>query len=1701
MSTYYDSYMKRLENVARLRMLMASQGRTLARPGPEDIALDAVKRAKFDPMASVPHSFVPAEKPKGPGGILGTLEKIGVGAGYAVGIPIPQIKKALDTSPARAVMDLLARGNYASAGWSSNYNKAQEAFMQDYKNRGGGSTVDEIMSWAKPLLTKHPYEGAWEGLTGHDKKTYSDVIREQHPDVGNKTAGIGGFALDVVGDPLNLVGAGTVSKAGTGIRATTRLIRPAEKAVEEASATGKVAESQVGILQKILDESVPKTERPKISVIPEEKIAPVADVVRNVTADALTEQIGKAPVYAHPRDLDIPAPFRDIEEQIPVETPGPTPKAELNEGQRKTLGTLRGVKAALMQDESRKIGKYSVGSLLKAARETEDPQRLKMIDKLFNDEAKRIVKSGEAGDLGRAQLFGRSGAKAAFGLSPDEFADLFTRGEIGGKLGNYSTKTDKFTHQFPIHSEEDLDNVFLNNARGQRVPLRQYLADLGVSVHALDTGGVAKGIKFPEPLPEFKFTPKTVPATRTRSVKLEAADLSRWNATNIGRLDKGSLEHLSAATTREDYAKRLSEIKAKTIAGSFKSLDEFLTAASSGMIPEEALNQIYKTAGVKSLPGLKKKITEILKKTGEVKPQTVLKEGTPEVSPKVQRIKGRVDPNDFGPVTAAEDVVKSGATVSKALPQLNAGQLEDLARALPWSAVENLVDPADIKQYPFLSGIKKAKRTSGTPGSGRARNLHGWNSYSQSDIFRGVMRSAARRHPVSRTVKGGAAKALWKRRAANLYDEVLPTLRAADIALERQGVKIISGTDNAGMMMSLYDVLSVLPRNVVENYVFMPRTSVLPTEMLEAADGLVRARMGRVPQDVAYQNAVNIFKNSPKIKASPRAAAMAEQLADALEGIAAGPLMQRVELNYANHGIEVGKAVQSMTDDVIKNVVTKYADPNVSIGEAFGDFAARQEDISKVGRKINAPNDAYQAAKDSADATLATVLRPGDFAEAKAAKEMATAATEHEVTKIGIKQSESRSAEGADLIGDTVDLGERFETQLSSNLFRANVPMLDKATTLKDVLGRAFVASYGHQDLHEALRMRRSVTQDFSRMHRALIAQIHDSAQQAVGADASRYLKEAFVHLQHGTRSDDEVMNGFIDSLKTSADLVFGQSVDNLGSFAQRNGLFTSHLNDILDYYHAPKHYRFDPNKSWVDQANVWRTWEDVDDPLTMLDMMHASVQRASVETTLGRDLSVKFGRATPAEGYVKVTNKGGASKLGRFIDKDLYYPRPIVEQMKYLDDVLKGSLAGIKNPTARAITAKYDSIIHAWKSGLTIYRPGHHVRNLIGDVTLAFFDGVTNPAVYKKATAVLATRSKAYQGWDGLKALEAGGGLASDKGAIRVGSKTLTYDQVWRAAFNQGIIPDYRTLEDIAFNAKQSVQFKAGKGVSLTRPLGGRGQRVAGDISSARDHWVRMAHFIDVLQKSKTRNIEEAINDAGRRVRKWHPDGSDLTNFESKYARRTFMFYSWMRKAIPLVVETLVTKPGRAMVFPKAMYALAEMNGVDLDSLGNPFPVDQLFPEFITDQVIGPQFGETGHYSGINPGEPVTELLSQWGSSDPQHGVGGALSPVLRVPTELYTGTNLGTGTSITDKSDYLDSQIPGIGYISKVTGRSVTGLGQPTRDVARGNVEPGMNNTALLSLLTGLGITNYSKPNYIRRAQLEQRDKAREEYRSRNG
>jgi hypothetical protein len=281
--------------------------------------------------------------------------------------------------------------------------------------------------------------------------------------------------------------------------------------------------------------------------------------------------------------------------------------------------------------------------------------------------------------------------------------------------------------------------------------------------------------------------------------------------------------------------------------------------------------------------------------------------------------------------------------------------------------------------------------------------------------------------------------------------------------------------------------------------------------------------------------------------------------------------------------------------------------------------------------------------------------------------------------------------------------------------------------------------------------------------------------------------------------------------------------------------------------------------------------------------------------------------------------------------------------------------------------------------------------------------------------------------------------------------------------------------------------------------------EKLAMGVSEYREHYARLQHFMQIIYKEQAAakktysSIDELMQQAADRVKRFHPDVTMLSTFELRYMRRLIPFYSWFRGVLPIVASTLVTQPGRVLAFPKISYNVAVMSGVDPNSLSDPFPTDQLFPSFLSEQMVGPVIDTGEGYFGISPGVLHVDVLNTIGT-DPLRGVAGMVSPLIRMPAEMLSGGAWGTGARIKDMSDYLDSSLPGVNYAANISGFSPTGSvaslmqGQgldPQYQQAAGNKTEQDQLLSLLNWFTGFGINNQSRPNFINYAEIEKRNK----------
>lgn len=468
-------------------------------------------------------------------------------------------------------------------------------------------------------------------------------------------------------------------------------------------------------------------------------------------------------------------------------------------------------------------------------------------------------------------------------------------------------------------------------------------------------------------------------------------------------------------------------------------------------------------------------------------------------------------------------------------------------------------------------------------------------------------------------------------------------------------------------------------------------------------------------------------------------------------------------------------------------------------------------------------------------------------------------------------------------------------------------------------------------------------------------------------------------------------------------------------------------------------------------------------------------------------DVASRFGSPVKQKGWVAVDNP----RLEGF-----YFPPEIGDQLSraiktYHDMYIPGSA-----------TAKFvASGTSAWKSGVTKYHPRHHIANIIGDTFLAWMAGVNNPIVFKKAAQVMFSQKGHYKDLAGVEDLVKPGAIAdamTKPGKIITRNKKMAFtaDQIYIAAHNYGLLQKASAIEDIV---------RPGL-VKNIKPFGGKVSHAASATAETREHFVKLAHFIDAISKSKGASYKEVFEKAAHEVRKWHPDGLDLTKEEQKLRTLGVPFYSWLRKSTPLLIEGAVMNPKKAFSIPQhAQYNLQKAVGINPSSPSDPFPADQMFPAWIQEKGIGP-LGLTGAtglagllggaarqgvddegkpiggYALAGPSNPMQDLFGSFGGFSPEgtiRGLAGAINPLARVPAEIAFGQRVFSGVPISDKSDYATEQIPFASQFSRMT--NITPFGTSSR----GDKEGIGSQEGTLNWLFNAGIVGTGP--YIKSAEFE--------------
>jgi hypothetical protein len=571
--------------------------------------------------------------------------------------------------------------------------------------------------------------------------------------------------------------------------------------------------------------------------------------------------------------------------------------------------------------------------------------------------------------------------------------------------------------------------------------------------------------------------------------------------------------------------------------------------------------------------------------------------------------------------------------------------------------------------------------------------------------------------------------------------------------------------------------------------------------------------------------------------------------------------------------------------------------------------------------------------------------------------------------------------------------------------------------------------------------------------------------------------------------TDDPLANQF----RTLMEDLFSSSgiVDEAHSTALRSGTTMKDLNQELDYlrrkYPGLEKFKFmqgqhiDPITGDIKDfsgTNWLKSWEValLNKPQDVVFGIQTAVEVLMKKYGLVDEIVGRWGSRAAKPGYKLIEDKSHA--LWRA--KGYYLPAEIADQVpqmfKQLDSLYR-------KPSE--LGHLLDQVLGMWKRGVTIYVPSHHIRNLEGDTFIAWLDGVTNPKWYRMSQRTLWAQRSKYKDVHVSELVGQGAAERSyGKGRTLFHTKNgiaITDDMLYQTAFDRGLLLGSRDIEDIMGD-----EITSWKG-----PFGGHVYDKASKTAQLREHFAILAHYAYAINKSKKTKLPEILQEAADRVRKYHPNGTDITGFERSTLRRIFPFYSWTRKAIPLLIESLLFNPKKIAILPKVQLGAQTSMGIEGVTAEDPFPVDQAFPDWMREQGIGPMGksgvgglmgligglgrqaeapggGDTSAYTlaGTNT-NPFMQLMGQFSPSGDQGPLTGPLqmlNPAAQLGVELGTGKKLIGGAPVgQDPTRYAVEQTP-LDPIYRILNRPGASTGKTTG--SRINWE------ALLNTATAAGV-----------------------------
>lgn len=416
-----------------------------------------------------------------------------------------------------------------------------------------------------------------------------------------------------------------------------------------------------------------------------------------------------------------------------------------------------------------------------------------------------------------------------------------------------------------------------------------------------------------------------------------------------------------------------------------------------------------------------------------------------------------------------------------------------------------------------------------------------------------------------------------------------------------------------------------------------------------------------------------------------------------------------------------------------------------------------------------------------------------------------------------------------------------------------------------------------------------------------------------------------------------------------------------------------------------------------------------------------------------------------------------------KYAGKKMYGPEEIGTAFKRANELYKSP------EETKKFLHSYDQILRLWKTGVTTVNPSHHLGNMIGDAFVNMLGGVDDPADYLR----------------GLKVMRADGDMnvAGELGHV-------SNEEVLSRYHSTGAASGFNNTELVGSTTPGGVAEK------VTRPINETMGKLRG-LTAKREDFMRMANFTHSIRQwavdnggvNSYQDLDKAAEYAAGRVRKFNFDFGDITPFESN-VRRVVPFYTYTRKSIPLMLESLALHPGLIGRVPKGINAIQQMLGTDSGHL----PISEVVPSYIKDVAGIRVAGEgqngllqkllgTNNAMYVDPRLPISQAAETFTGS-PNDVIRKVLGQtVARPAVELGTKTSTLTGAPISGSiPQYIGQQFP----ISRIAS-SIIAPKKPNRVLGKGETtgSPIIKALEIFNPVSLREVTTQSQLSELRRQQ----------------